>query len=974
MAELPLYDPAGTQRTDRMQSSQLSPDALGASSARALTQLGEQTQQLGGELARLKEIETEKDAATEATDAYTTGTRLAREQLYGEGGIYTRTGTQAAGITNDAYKTSDQIFQSINGKLSPKAQAAFKSMWGKFTESTANSAASREADQRQATRTATKTAALANLTDAVITDYNDEEMLATHFDAAKKFIKANADGLPAETVTQMERESVSTLHLSVIQRLTQDDPGRALDYYERHKGGIAGTDHTTANALIKGVATARDAKQGADEIANGGPAWDIMRSIVHGETGGEAVPGAAVSPVGAAGDAQLMPDTAREVARGLTGMDDIAAMDDKQLQAYWQTPKGRQDNIRIGATYLNKQLNRFKGDVEAAAIAYNAGPENAEKWLNAGRDYAALPKPEETLPYVKRVMGHHLGVAIEGNTSADIQRAAKGGGGSYEFKGDAPSFLMTKLQKHHGPDHIQGMTPALQNRLASLFTEAPDFVKDGLDILSGTRTRERQVQLFAEELARQGGNVAAARKNVAPASGTYGSKGSNHEHGNASDLGWKGGKFANAPKEVKEWLHANAGKYGLKFPLGHEDWHIETQETRGGAAAKGARVTAGDVVSARADQRVGQAFEDRPMRVEVDNTVGNAGDVYAKLATPFALQPTAGNLDTWLSEAREKYAGNPSMLAEVERQLTEEYRMRGNAQKGEVDNTTLEVFRGLMGGKKVADFDPLQLEKIGPDGVSKLLTLEGKLKPGADDKTDDGVYYKLSQMDPKEFQDTNLIEFADKLSGDDFRKLADRQATLKRPNTTAGQRATDLTRTQIVSNAQDILALKPNERPADATTMAALNRALNGKIAAHIEANGGKEPDGDTMQKMVDDLLLTGQLPVAWGPDKTRRMFELTPEELGQVEVVDSFESIPAEEHGRIATTFKKIYQVDPNEDAAVDFYNDLARVKLGAAPMPPATMATTIRQALAGKLNRKVEDDEIATFYREWIIRAQAQ
>jgi soluble lytic murein transglycosylase-like protein len=65
----------------------------------------------------------------------------------------------------------------------------------------------------------------------------------------------------------------------------------------------------------------------------------------------------AESAVGAQGLLQLMPATA---ALGPKAYDPTA-------------------NIRAGARYLNRLVNRFNGNVELALAAYNAGPTTVEK-------------------------------------------------------------------------------------------------------------------------------------------------------------------------------------------------------------------------------------------------------------------------------------------------------------------------------------------------------------------------------------------------------------------------------------------------------------------------------------------------------------------------------------------------------------------------------------------------------------------
>jgi len=82
---------------------------------------------------------------------------------------------------------------------------------------------------------------------------------------------------------------------------------------------------------------------------------------------------AARSPVGARGLMQVMPATAKKVARGLN-----ISFSEARLGADWQY------NARIGTTYLAQMLERFDGSVLLAAAAYNAGPSRAERWI---KDY-----------------------------------------------------------------------------------------------------------------------------------------------------------------------------------------------------------------------------------------------------------------------------------------------------------------------------------------------------------------------------------------------------------------------------------------------------------------------------------------------------------------------------------------------------------------------------------------------------------
>jgi soluble lytic murein transglycosylase-like protein len=89
----------------------------------------------------------------------------------------------------------------------------------------------------------------------------------------------------------------------------------------------------------------------------------------------------AVSPKGAKGLMQLMPDTAAEL-----GVND--PFDPKQ-------------NIEAGARYLRQLLDRYKGDLAQTLGAYNAGP-------NAVDQAGGIPNFRETRDYVQSIL-HKVG-------------------------------------------------------------------------------------------------------------------------------------------------------------------------------------------------------------------------------------------------------------------------------------------------------------------------------------------------------------------------------------------------------------------------------------------------------------------------------------------------------------------------------------------------------------------------------------
>lgn len=125
----------------------------------------------------------------------------------------------------------------------------------------------------------------------------------------------------------------------------------------------------------------------------------------------------------------------------------------------------------------------------------------------------------------------------------------------------APFDIYSRLGQGKDRSHLDHLNADFRAALSQMLQDAPSHIRDAVTINSGFRDVERQRQLF-DEAVRKYGSVAEARRWVAPPGS------SRHNHGLAGDLG-----FAN--DEAKAWVHANAGKYGLHFPMAHEPWHIE---------------------------------------------------------------------------------------------------------------------------------------------------------------------------------------------------------------------------------------------------------------------------------------------------------------------------------------------------------------------------------------------------------------
>ncbi|MBU1335862.1 MAG: lytic transglycosylase domain-containing protein [Alphaproteobacteria bacterium] len=174
-------------------------------------------------------------------------------------------------------------------------------------------------------------------------------------------------------------EEIDAHHLAISIANTADQRGTPLDMFSFPQAGLPD-----------------DARLAADRAA--------VYAVVRQESMFQID---AVSSAGARGLMQLMPGTAREVAREV-GVD----------YSPGRLVSDAAYNALLGSTYLSAQLERYDGSLVLAAAAYNAGPGNANKWIRAYGDpradnvdpviWVELIPFQETRTYVKRVLGNYL--------------------------------------------------------------------------------------------------------------------------------------------------------------------------------------------------------------------------------------------------------------------------------------------------------------------------------------------------------------------------------------------------------------------------------------------------------------------------------------------------------------------------------------------------------------------------------------
>lgn len=928
-----------SSQTPGYQSVNYSPDAFGAQVGRALGGLGDTLNRTGAMIAELDSQKKANDALTYANKAKDDLRPVLFDHEYG---VFAQNGGNAMGSGATASAALDNIRTKYLKQINdPETKAAFERLWLKESEATKDSVARHEMVELGNYGVQTAKATLYGAMTDAYNSYTDENVINKAIDDSITAIRVNQSGLPENAIKAAEAEARSQIHLAVISRWASEDPYKAMDYYTKHKDELDGKDHITATQFVSAVQANQRAQENVARItgAGAGAHW-LWGAMVGAESSGNPN---AESPKGASGLYQVMPDTAREVATSL-GIRDLDGLSDEEVKAKLKSDKGL--NTALGQTYMNTQLRKYGGDIEAALVAYNAGPAAADAFLkyNAGklpgqRDYN-VPGYQgvktETEGYVQKILGQRPGNRIPAG-----QRMTAQNWGLKNFK---PSDLMAPSEAGQWVDA----------RAATAL--------DNLAGIMGQRFPGLKVKVNEETTGDPNQPTAGRRRGTADPSDNPHVKKSQHLKGTAFDVqvqGWSDEQKAAFLSEARAMGFSGVGFYG---PNGHLHIDMGPERTWGAVPgwAKGALST--PVTRGAGGERVDENWSQVPQGQNFFDPGASMGD------SGYFMDAKAGALDQWLAQAQ--------LIADpTERERTIALLRVADAQAtaqrdSEAAATKQGAWDFVTQGNSPSKLPPELLSRLDPSFVNTLYAFEANQKSGGP-TTDWQAYYEATRKSQEDLIATDIYtEYRNKLADAEFQKLITLQQEAVKAQQGRDHDAALLsgtrTRTQIVDDIAASQGWNPKNRD-NAKSMAEFNRQLDTRILGE-QALLKRELNATEIQDIADKLLIQDQYD-GWGWDSSRNAMTATAEQKDTFVAADDWTEVQPDDQKVLIENYENNFGTLPNDEVAVDLYNRAFRVWLGAKPDGPDEEKAPLRSALEARLRRQLTDAEFERAYGKFLL-----
>ncbi|MDG9966928.1 transglycosylase SLT domain-containing protein [Achromobacter mucicolens] len=321
----------------------------------------------------------------------------------------------------------NQQFESIAAGLGNDAQRlAFRRASQNIGLQFQEQATRYEGEQFRTYAASVREGTIANATNEIGLYYNDPQKIDQNILSIQAAVAdlGRMKGLSASQIEAQTRKMTSNAHLTALSSaLQKNDVAYADAYMRKYAPQMDADDMLRVNGLLTkqmdarlGAAAAtatvnrampRIMPTPADRLVNlvtgSGTQLppELTQLVAQAESGDRdlnADGSVVTSPKGAKGRMQVMDDTNRDPGYGV-----VPARDDSL-----------EERARVGRDYFQAMLREYGGNLTQALAAYNAGPGNVNNALKAAdkADDRAnwmnyLPKPSETIPYVKGILAKY---------------------------------------------------------------------------------------------------------------------------------------------------------------------------------------------------------------------------------------------------------------------------------------------------------------------------------------------------------------------------------------------------------------------------------------------------------------------------------------------------------------------------------------------------------------------------------------
>ena len=414
-----------------------------------------------------------------------------------------------------------------------------------------------------------------------------------------------------------------------------------------------------------------------------------------------------------------------------------------------------------------------------------------------------------------------------------------GGGGPTRLRQSLSARVPTK-----DTAAIDGRDESFATNLAAMIEDAPPAIRDGLQII--------------------GGSKGAA---------------------NAVDLGWNGQplKSGQAPKEVLDYIHDNAARYGMYFPISDDPEQAGPFSTRGGTVAP-------------RDNRV----------------------------APRALGPSTDNIEESLDGITD-----PRVRELTRRRVQTSLETQSRAEEARMKQAKAELWRAIDEGKTPDDVPREIRQAAGMEAISAAWNYRETAAKGRAVQSDEVLLYDMRRYaatDPDGFANVDLNDYRGQLSTEAIRELTEMQTAApakKAEMRREGQQLADAfaqSEAQLESIGISAKGRKGPEREAVIRQIARFQNALASDMAAFKRENNGKSPSELDITSMRNKLLLP--------------MVLREPEPVSESPVVDvaDWADLPTDAKQALSLELSRELGREPNEAEVMGYYKGIVSLLALAA------------------------------------------